>query len=307
MLYLKVALCIPTINAAATMEPLLAALKCQTRQPDAFLVIDSGSTDNSPAGFHAAGARLHVIPPNEFNHGGTRQLGIRMVSEAEIIVFLTQDAILADSQAFENLLACFKDERVGAAYGRQLPRPQANPIEAHARLFNYPPQSQVKEMADAPRFGIKTAFLSNSFAAYRREAFEAVGGFPSDVILSEDRYVAGKMLQAGWKVAYSAEATCYHSHNYSMMEEFRRYFDLGVFQGRESWYLALFGKAEGEGKKFVFSEIHYLLHHAPWLIPTAIVRTGMKLLGYNLGQSEHGIPLWLKRELSMNKGYWKNE
>lgn len=304
---LTVLLCIPTLNGESCLPGLMTSLRKQSVQPDFLLAIDSGSDDSTVSILRGSGILVHNIRRDEFNHGGTRQSAAEMFPKTELIVFLTQDAILADSKALENLLACFDDDRVGAAYGRQLPRPHANPIEAHARLFNYPPQSQVKEMADAPRLGIKTAFISNSFAAYRREAFEAVGGFPSDVILSEDRYIAGKMLQTGWKVAYSAEATCYHSHNYSMMEEFRRYFDLGVFQGRESWYLALFGKAEGEGKKFVFSEIRYLLHHAPWLIPASIVRTGMKLLGYNLGQLEHGIPLWLKRELSMNKGYWAHD
>jgi rhamnosyltransferase len=89
-----------------------------------------------------------------------------------------------------------------------------------------------------------------------------------------------------------------------MIEELRRYFDIGVYHSREKWFIASLGKPEGEGTKFVFSEIRYLLQHAPLLIPSAIIRTGLKLFGYKLGQREQGMPAWLKRNLSMNKGFW---
>ncbi len=88
------------------------------------------------------------------------------------------------------------------------------------------------------------------------------------------------------------------------MEEFRRYFDIGVFHSRESWFIQKLGKPDGEGKKFVISEMRYLLKHAPWAIPSAAVRTGMKLVGYKMGMREQGILLNLKQKLSMNKGYW---
>jgi len=98
---------------------------------------------------------------------------------------------------------------------------------------------------------------------------------------------------------------CYHSHNYSVIEEFRRYFDIGVFHSRESWFIQKMGKPEGEGKKFVISELRYLLKRAPWVVPSAAVRTGMKLVGYKMGIREQIMPSSLKLKLSMNKGYWR--
>ena len=113
-------------------------------------------------------------------------------------------------------------------------------------------------MADAAELGIKAAFMSNSFAAYRREALMAVGGFPKHVIFAEDMYVAAKMLMAGWKVVYEGSACCRHSHNYTIIEEFRRYFDMGVFHAREPWIRENFGGAGGEGLRYVKSELKYL-------------------------------------------------
>lgn len=301
---MKIALCIPTLNAGTLAHLLSSAIRTQARQPDMLLVIDSGSNDGTLEVLKSIGARLYTIDRTEFNHGGTRQLAVEVVPDAEIIVFLTQDAILAYPKAFENLLACFDDPKVGAAYGRQLPRKDANPIEAHARLFNYPPVSQVKSMADAPRLGIKTAFISNSFAAYRRTALMAVGGFPSNTILCEDIYIAAKMLMDGWKIAYCAEAQVYHSHDYGYIEEFKRYFDIGIFHSHEPWIRQRFGQAEGEGMRYLRSELKYLLTEKPILIPSAIFRTILKLLGYKLGSGEKYIPVWLKRRISMHPLYW---
>lgn len=303
---MKYALCIPTRNALSHAERLLEALSNQSFADYDCLVIDSSSSDGSADLFKAANYRVHTIPATEFNHGATRNLAMDLCPEAEFIIFMTQDAILASTDSLQRLLDAFADPLVGAAYGRQLPATDATPIAAHARLFNYPPQSYVRDKSDIPRYGIKTAFLSNSFAAYRRSALKEVGGFPPTVILSEDTMVAARMLQVGWKLAYCAEATCFHSHNYSMTREFQRYFDIGVFHGREPWYLEALGTAEGEGFRFVRSELHYLRKKSPFLIPSALLRTLFKFCGYKLGRMERFLPTLVKQRLSMNNGYWAN-
>jgi rhamnosyltransferase len=242
-----------------------------------------------------------VITRAEFNHGGTRQMGVDMMPEADIIAFLTQDALLANPDAIDLLLAAFADESVGAAYGRQLPHRNAGPIAAHARLFNYPPESQLRGLEDRERFGIKTAFISNSFAAYRRSALMQAGGFPADTIMNEDTYVAGRMLASGWKIAYCADAQVFHSHDYRFLDEFKRYFDIGVFHTHTPWLQQLFGGASGEGRRYVLSELRYLLKRAPWLIPSALLRTALKLLGFKLGGS---LPRTVSPYFSLHRSYW---
>lgn len=301
----KLGLLVPTYNAGKRWRRWLEALAGQTCSPDWCLVIDSGSADDTVEWARQSGLEVHVISAGEFSHGGTRQLGVNMLADAEIVVFLTQDAILADERSLANLVDVFRDESIGAVYGRQLPHAEAKALGAHARIYNYPPQPQIKTLADAPRLGIKTPFISNSFAAYRREALEAVGGFPGDVILAEDMVVAARMLMRGWHIAYCAEAKVYHSHDYSMLAEFRRYFDTGVLHAREKWLLETFGNAESDGKGFVLSELAYLAKKAPWLIPIALMRTGAKYFGYRLGRSEAFLPAAVKPFLSMNRGYWR--
>lgn len=302
---LSYSIVIPTFNGGERLKLLLESIKWQTCQTNAILVIDSGSKDNTQIYVKHLGFQRLSIKNENFNHGGTRQLGLEFFRWSEIIIFLTQDAILDDSNSLTHIIGCFDEPQVGAAYGRQFPHQNARPIEAHARLFNYPERSLIKSVEDIPQLGLKTAFISNSFAAYRRSALMEVGGFPKDVIFGEDTYVAAKMILSNWKIAYCAEAAVYHSHHYRYIEEFRRYFDIGVFHAREKWIRQNFGEAEGEGTRFVFAEIKYLWENCFWLIPSAIIRSFLKLFAYKLGNHEKKIPKNIKIFLSMNRRFWK--
>lgn len=297
-----VAICVPTLNPgkrfARWLQATLPALNGAR-----LLVIDSSSDDDTVALARAAGAEVVVIKRSEFDHGATRDMALRRLA-TDIVVFMTQDALPASTETISHLVSTFKDASVGAAFGRQLPHDDATPIAAHARLFNYAPTSYTVGLADASRMGIKTVFLSNSFAAYRRDALLGAGGFPHGLILAEDMLAGARLLKAGWRLAYCADACVKHSHNYSLLEEMRRYFDIGVLHGRERWLLEWLGRPEGEGMRFVRSECRYLLRKAPWRLPEAGVRSLLKYLGYRLGHVEADLPLAAKRRLSMQRSYW---
>jgi rhamnosyltransferase len=298
------AVIIPTLDAGAHFPRLVASLSAQGISPTQVLVIDSCSDDGSHAAATAAGYQLITIPRAEFNNGATRQLAAVHFPNAQFLIYLTQDAEPLPG-AFSQLLAAFDDPTVAAAYGRQLPRPGATPLEAYARLFNYPPQSRINSRDDLQRIGVRACFFSNTFAAYRASALLQIGGFPT-VIMAEDALAAARLLLAGWRTAYVSAAECIHSHPYTLAQEFRRYFDTGVYHSLNPWLLAACGQPSGEGRRFVLSELAWLLRHAPLSIPYALARTTAKLAGYRLGRLESHLSLkWCER-LSLHKGYWRS-
>ncbi len=303
MTNLKIACIIPTYNGRDDLERLLASLSRQTILFDLFIV-DSSSTDGTYELAKTSSAETIKIPSSQFNHGGTRQMMVERHSGFDVYIFMTQDAYLVDDNAFAKLTSYFQDSSIGSVCGRQLAHIDADLLSKHARLFNYPPEPRIKSIDDSKHLGMKTAFISNSFSAYRTEALLEAGGFPEHVILSEDMYVAAKMLILGWKVAYAGDASCRHSHNYTISEEFRRYFDIGVFHSREAWIRERLGGAGGEGLRFVKSEFSFLGIRYLYLWPSALVRNSFKLSAYKLGQKESSIPISIKKKLSMHKRYW---
>jgi rhamnosyltransferase len=296
---------VPIRNAPEQAGALLAKLKTQTVS-DEIVVVDS-STAAEGAGIGESGVvRVIRIPEAEFDHGGTRTLAAE-AAKGDIIVYLSQDAVPSDDRAVEKLVEPFSDESVAAAYGRQLPRPGASPFGAHLRLFNYPGTSSVRSMADKGRFGIKTPFLSNAFAAYRKKALVGIGGFEKRLIMGEDVCAGARLLMAGYRIAYAADAAVYHSHDYTTLQEFRRYFDIGVFHASERWLLDEFGRAEGEGTRYIGSGVTYLTKEGkPWLVPEFLLRSCLKYAGYALGRNYEKMPPALVRKFSMHRRWWNS-
>ena len=302
---MKAAIIVPTFNPGSVWEDWISALLATGINVNDVYVIDSDSGDDTRDKSLNTGFHVESIDQSLFDHGGTRKMAAEMCSNYDVVVFLTQDAILSGADSLNNILEPFHDGDVAAVCGRQLPRKQAGAIETHARLYNYSTESFVRSSNDISKFGLKAAFISNSFAAYRVSALNEVDNFPENVIFGEDMYVATKMLKAGHKIAYAADACVYHSHAYSIWQEMKRYFDMGVFHAREPWIRQELGGAEGEGIRFVISEFKYLLKHAFWRIPEGIVRTLLRYTGFRLGLMERFLPQWLKRLLAMNKDYFE--
>jgi rhamnosyltransferase len=297
-------LVIPTLNAGIWLDALLPALTSQTAQPARIIVLDSCSTDNTQQRFRAFGARVEIIERGSFDHGGTRQLGVDLLDDLPIAVLLTQDAIPANSHAFENLLKAMAAPDVGLAYGRQLPRPGSGAIEAHSRIFNYPAVSRIDTAETLKTDGIRAAYSSNSFSAYRIAELNRAGGFPKHCIFGEDMIVAVRMMRMGSSKVYAADACVYHSHSYNLVEDFRRNFDVGAMHEMMPEIREQSGSVTGEGLRFVRSEVLHILSHDPLALASMLARTLAKRTGYACGIHHHRFSRKFKAKLSMNRRFW---
>lgn len=302
----RTALCVPTLNPGPLAERLAVAVAAQTLRPDPFMVIDSSSTDGSIDQFRAAGAEVISIPRERFDHGGTRNM-ILDRTDAGVVIYLTQDAIPAHDTAFADLVAALLgDDRIGVAYGRQLPRPDApSHVRAH-RAFNYPAEPSRRTKGDVAHLGVRAAFSSHSFAAYRRVALEDIGRFPSRIIGSEDRWAAARLLQRDWHVAYVPQACVEHSHDYGLLETFRRYFDIGVFQRAEPWFEEFLGRPEREGIALVRKQLSASRASGGSMAAARqIMRGAAGWLGFRAGRAHARIPTALRLRFTTNRSYWQ--
>lgn len=302
---LRISMVVPTYNGGALWER--AAESINNYFNGRVLVIDSGSKDKTTAIAKKHEFELIEISSNDFNHGGTRNLGLKHLSPtSDIVFFMTQDAILTDEQSVNNIVDMFvADEKLAAVYGKQLPHDDANVIAQHARRFNYSNSSYVVSKDTGKALGLKAVFMSNSFSAYRVSTFNELGGFAMNTILCEDMLYAATALVHDYHVGYAANATAKHSHNYTCKNEFSRYFDIGVFHSEQSWIRNEFGGAGGEGKKFLISEFQYILKTRPAFLFSALLNNAAKFLGYQLGKRYKLLQPSIIKKCSMHKKYWK--
>ena len=249
---------------------------------------------------------IHLLTKEEFDHGGTRHLGTTF-SNADYLLFLTQDAEPANDKLVENLVQAFsKDDGIKAAYGRQLPNATCREIEKYTRSFNYPEKSRVKSKEDLEILGIKTFFCSNVCAMYEKAAYDRLGGFIRRTIFNEDMIYAGGLIQNNYKIAYVAEAEVIHSHNYNAIEQFHRNFDLAVSQTDNPQIFAGI-RSEKEGIRLVINSAKHLLKvKKPWLLVPLVTTSAGKILGYKFGQNYRRLSRKFILKCTMNPSYWRN-
>lgn len=298
-------LIIPTYKPDDKFDQLIERIQKQTIKPDHIFLInteekwmDSSRYENIP------NLKLIHIKKKEFDHGGTRNYGATL-SNADIILFMTQDAVPADQFLLERMLEPFDKGHVAVAYARQLANSKAGVIEQYTRVFNYPKSDRIKSKKDLDTLGIKTYFSSNVCAAYKRDIYNELGGFVTKTIFNEDMIMASAVINAGYSIAYESKAKVIHSHKYTYRQQFTRNFDLAVSQRQ---YKEIFEniKSEAEGIMLVKKSIKYLIHQKKiFLLPDLILQSGFKYLGYKFGYQYEKLPKWLILKFSMNKSFWK--
>lgn len=299
----SIGIVIPTLNAERYLANCLFPLLSSALKPR-ILVVDSSSTDNTVEMAKQLGVEVLVIPLRHFNHGLTREHA-RKVLNTEIVVMMTQDAHATSQTMLEKLIEPITNRVASVSYARQIPRDGADILEAFSRLFNYPEAGHVRGLEDVERYGVYIFFCSNSCAAYRNSALDEIGGFPA-VLTAEDAVVVAKLLKRGHKIAYVADAVVKHSHRYTLLQEFRRYFDMGYIRRENQRLFSYGGKDEARGREYFVNLIRNVLKAQPLSLPYALLQTLVKWAGYQTGFVSLRAPLWLKKTLSAQNFFWSS-
>ncbi len=311
---------IPVYKPDKKFDKLFAALLSQSVRPDNVILLNTETADNTcvqlarrleritrkQRAYIRGKINVNIVSvlKEDFDHGGTRRMGVSR-SDADYFVMMTQDAVPADDYLLERLLRAVKDEGCAIAYARQCAPLAASMVEQYTRLFNYPTQSCKKTKEDLPALGIKTWFCSDVCAAYKRAAYDQAGGFAKHAIFNEDMLIASKLIEMGYSISYVAEARVIHSHNYTLSEQFKRNFDLGVShaQNREVFSSV---PAMGEGIRLVKGTFQYLLGQKMYLdLLDLAFQSGAKFLGFWLGKHYAFLPKELLRICTTNIGYFE--
>ena len=298
---------IPVKDGGQDLVRCLEAIASQkVDQAVEVVVIDSGSTDGSPETARRLGARVHEIPPAEFNHGATRNLGARL-AEGEVLVFTTQDAFAENTEWLARLVAPLDwDPAVAGVYGRQIPHDGASPPERYFLDFLYGPEPRTQRIEVPEELTLRTTLFSNVNSAIPRAVWRKYP-FVEDVIMSEDQVWSREVLLAGLTIVYEPTAAVRHSHTYSLARAFRRFFDSGASADR-----SYRDESRASRRALRSAANEYARGELAWLwrtgqrrwIPYAALYEFAKFAGLQLGLRHRHLPPGLKRRLSGMPEYW---
>ncbi len=302
---MKVDAVIPAYKPGHDLRELVEKLLDQTVRLGRIIIINTDREFFDEKEYLIAPAVEVVhITRHEFDHAGTRDMGLRM-SDADYVLFMTMDAIPKDNYLVEKLLSGFRRaDNIAVSYARQLPKKDCNRIEQITREFNYPAQSRVQTSDDIKELGIKAYFCSDVCAMYDTSIYRSLGGFKAPAIFNEDMVYAAGALDAGYAVSYCADALVYHSHNYTGRQYYRRNFDLGVSQANHPEIFERFN-VKGTGMQLVRKSLAQICRRGT---PADIIRlvyySGMKYLGFRKGKNYHKLSLKSCLKHTSDKEYW---
>ena len=185
-----------------------------------------------------------LIDKKDFSHSLTREKEA-MKSKSDIIVFISQDIVIENTDYLYNLVNPIINGEADACYSRQLTK--YDNIEKYTRESNYPDKSIIKTKDDIEKLGLKTFFFSDASSAVNAKVFKKLNGYDGkNLPINEDMYFAYKLIMNGYKIKYCADSVCYHSHNFKLKELYDRYKLTGRFF-KENSYIDDFGTNKSGG------------------------------------------------------------
>ena len=250
--------------------------------------------------------KIHLvnIKEEEFDHGKTRNICLNY-SKADYIVFFTNDAIPYDDNLIKNLVeGITSDKNIKASYARQIPYENAKLKEKLIRKFNYPEYDIIKCKDTVDKYGIKNYFMSNVCAIYDFEYFKSKNGFLENIILNEDTYFAYKIIKDGYKVLYNSKAKVYHSHDYSYIKQFKRYFDIGVSHNEDKIVLENVSANKEGIKLFKYVMINMLKSFKIFSMIDYIFDMCFRYLGFIFGKNYKKLSKNICIKMTMNKNFF---
>lgn len=244
----KISVVIPVRNEAAKIKACIEGILSQTVPVAEIIVVDSGSTDGTLDVLRSyQKINLVQIPGSQFNHGETRNVGVRQAA-GEFVLLTVGDATAYDKFWIQNLLDGFDGPEVAGVCGQQVcPHdPDKNPLNWYRPVG---PRTKQKYHFPNGAFNGLSAYekmracgWDDVTAMYRRRVLQEIPfRFTS---FAEDAIWAKEALTAGHAIVYNSAARVYHYHNEDGDFAFKRM--LTTFYMRYRHFGFVYPKGEGK-------------------------------------------------------------
>lgn len=300
----NVSIILPTRNNEDHIANLLDSIFSQNYEGEIEVLVMDSSDDKTPevAEKYSNNHNVRVVrvEPEDYNYGGTRNLGASM-TRGDLLVFISTDVIIGDTDWLTKLVKNTEDPLVAGIYGGQIPKENASPMEEFFIKHTYPNCKKIYSLRGKKT--LNDLFFSNTNSVIKRRVWEKIP-LP-EMLKSEDQEWAKRALLAGFKIIYEPEAFVYHSHHYTLKQVFKEYFDSGAtmpYVYKDGIDIPPFLR---RGINYKIEQLRYLVEKGySRYIPYSLVYDLMKLLGYFFGTKYKYMPKALKKALCKKSNHW---
>lgn len=235
----KISVIVPTFNGGEVVGRLLTAIASPLQHyTSELIVIDSGSRDDTLKVVESFRDRLPSIKilhisQSDFNHGATRNLGVRG-AKGDYIFFFSQDVTPVSEHYFEYALNDLDTHpNAVAVFGKNIPYPSASvlqKIESDCRwdrIDRFVGKDRIlRQSLEIPfmpyvsKNYLEWYFLGNTASCYRK-SFLRKNPFPK-IVYGEDMVMGKTIIEKRCEKIYDQRCAVYHSHNYTASQYYQR-------------------------------------------------------------------------------------
>lgn len=283
---MKIDVICPLYNAEQYIGKLDRSLRTQKKvKIDKIRYVLTESTDQTEQYLKKHKRYYSKIKKENFSHSLSREEEA-LKSNADILVFITQDVVIEDELFLYHLTKDIGNNHIAATYARQISK--YNNIEKYTRENNYPNQDRTVSKKDIEKLGLKTFFFSDAAGAISTKVFKEVKGYDhKELPISEDMYITYKIIMKDYCVKYCSDAICYHSHQFTLKQIYDRYKLTGKFF-KQNKYLDQYGTTESGASmaKYILKRIleekrFLLLFRYPFDMAARLIGMKMGKMGYH--------------------------
>jgi glycosyltransferase involved in cell wall biosynthesis len=255
----QVSVIVTVLNEAESIRRLVGSLSLQTRQPDEVVIVDGGSTDGTLEELERALSEvrfpLRVLSEPGCNISEGRNAAISAARGA--LIAATDAGVRLDEEWLANLIAPFGGDAPPDVVSGFVVAESQSTFELALGAVTLPQREEIDPNTFHP---------SSRSVAFRREAWQAVGGYPEWLDYCEDLLFDFALRDAGFTFAFAPRALAFFRPRSTLRAFFRQYYRY----------------ARGDGKAD-FWRYRHLVRYVAYLVVVPA------LLGLAIGYH----PLWL--------------
>lgn len=219
---------IPVKDRADELKRCLASLAALSypREKLQIIVVDDGSSDDSPAVARACGAQVVHSGGTGLGPAAARNVGASF-ARGEILAFIDSDCS-ASTEWLTELLPAFDDPKTVAVGGK------VDGMCTESAVDRYEAVMSSLSLGSRERSGSEgddTFYLPSCNLLVRRDAFLAVDGFDDTMHVGEDVDLTWRLRDEGLTITYLPAGTVLHEHRSTLRSFMSRRFDYGTSEG----------------------------------------------------------------------------